>query len=148
VTQTVEEKREASKLRMRLRRAKADGPIVNCPDRPCARCGEAPRDISSYCYSCHNKNGYESKEQNGGYRNYHLRLRYGITAEEVDRLIEKQNGVCPICQTEPNRWHVDHDHATGEVRGMLCHHCNTALGNLRDDVKRLERAIAHLRGEL
>ena len=145
---TVEEKRERSKLRMRRRRLEAGGPLVNCPDEPCARCGEAPRDISSYCYPCHNKNGHESREKKGGARDYHLRARYGMTEEEVNGLIEKQNGICPICQAEPNSWHVDHDHDTGVVRGVLCHHCNTALGNFRDDVKLLERAIAHLRGEL
>jgi len=121
---------------------------IICPDKPCARCGEASRDISCYCYPCHNKNGKESKVRNGGSRDYHLRRRYGLTEEEVDGLIEKQQGVCSICQSMPDKWHVDHDHDTGVVRGVLCHHCNTALGNFRDDVKLLERAIAHLRGEL
>lgn len=59
----------------------------------------------------------------------------------------RQGGRCAICRREPEqgrRLAVDHDHATGEVRGLLCKACNTALGMFRDDVASLARAIGYL----
>jgi len=46
-------------------------------------------------------------------------------------MIEAQGGTCAVCPGPPQ--HVDHDHETGEVRGILCSNCNQALGNVRDD---------------
>jgi hypothetical protein len=78
-----------------------------------------------------------------------LTRRYGIGDDEVAAMMEAQAGLCPICRrpmgTKP---HVDHNHATGEVRGLLCFTCNVGLGNFGDDVERLERAAAYLRGDL
>lgn len=73
---------------------------------------------------------------------------YGITLEERDALFVKQGSVCGICKTpEPTTsrgWHTDHDHATGVVRGVLCHHCNTLLGVARDNPQTLSNAIEYL----
>lgn len=64
-------------------------------------------------------------------RNRKLREFYGITVEEYDALLSKQDGRCAICRSRDaggrGRFHVDHDHATGMVRGLLCHGCNTRL---------------------
>lgn len=72
---------------------------------------------------------------------------YGPDAD-VGALLEKQGGGCGICgDTEPTTkrpWHIDHDHETGKVRGVLCHHCNVGIGNLRDDPELLRAAIAWL----
>ena len=54
-----------------------------------------------------------------------------------------QGGVCAICREAP-AVHVDHDHATGEVRGMLCFPCNAAIGHLRDDPRVVRAAAAYL----
>lgn len=66
----------------------------------------------------------------------HTKMRkYGITAEEYARLLEKQHGVCAICKKpEPASGGlcIDHDHATGEVRGLLCHNCNLGVGRFFD----------------
>jgi hypothetical protein len=64
-----------------------------------------------------------------------LQTRYGISREEYDEILCIQNGVCGICGTKPGarRLAVDHDHETGEIRGLLCANCNRALGNLKDD---------------
>jgi hypothetical protein len=71
--------------------------------------------------------------------------RYGITQEEFDQLMVEQDGACAICVNPfilaP---HVDHCHATGSVRGLLCTNCNTGLGKFRDSVENLQRAIAYL----
>ena len=64
---------------------------------------------------------------------------YGITQEEVQLLVEQQNNSCAICLTQFTKTpHVDHDHATGKVRGLLCTICNFGLGLVKDDTNLLE----------
>lgn len=82
--------------------------------------------------------------------------RFGITREEFDALFDAQGRVCDICGTsDPGRsyWCVDHDHACcpgsnktcGKcIRGILCHRCNHALGNVRDNPDTLARMIEYL----
>ena len=73
--------------------------------------------------------------------------RYGLTVEGYDLLSEQQEGRCAICGTDtPNgrNWHVDHDHKTNKVRGLLCHNCNILLGNAHDDPAILQAAIDYL----
>jgi len=99
--------------------------------------------LTAYCRGCHNAAVKESKERNGGYREYHLRRRYGIGQAEVEAMLQAQGGLCAACRTdEPD--HVDHDHKTGRVRGMLCALCNQALGNVRDEISRLRGLIDYL----
>lgn len=62
-----------------------------------------------------------------------------MTPEQYDAMLSEQAGRCAICQDRPPRLYIDHDHATGEVRGLLCNRCNVALGFLRDSP---EAAIA------
>lgn len=74
--------------------------------------------------------------------------KYGVTPDEFDSMLAEQDGRCAICRSDdpgawPN-WCVDHDHVTGEVRGLLCFHCNTALGHFRDDPVSLAAAIDYL----
>jgi hypothetical protein len=98
----------------------------------------------AYCKPCHNARGRESKQRlYGGTRHYHLKHRYGIGAIEVDALIEIQGGACPICG-RPAPEHVDHDHETGRIRGVLCFNCNGGLGQFADDTVRLARAQLYL----
>lgn len=77
-----------------------------------------------------------------------LRKRYGISVEEYEKFLEKQDGMCAICLSEPGRRRldVDHSHDTGEVRGLLCELCNKALGGFNDDPDLLQRAIMYLKG--
>ncbi len=73
---------------------------------------------------------------------------YGITADQYWALYEHQGGKCAICQRATGRTKmlsVDHDHKTGEVRGLLCNYCNRhVLGHLRDSVAALLRAVRYL----
>lgn len=74
---------------------------------------------------------------------------YGLEAGQYDQLYAIQNGVCAICNRATGaskKLAVDHDHDTGEVRGLLCKLCNRdILGHLRDSIEALERAIAYLK---
>lgn len=75
--------------------------------------------------------------------------QYGMLLEDYDALLRSQNGKCAICSVpEPgghnNRFHVDHDHISLQVRGLLCHHCNKGLGQLKDSVAVLSNAITYL----
>ncbi len=69
-------------------------------------------------------------------RESHLRRKYGITIADYDRMFAAQNGVCAICleaRPEERTLHVDHDHETGAIRGLLCFRCNNAIGSLREN---------------
>jgi hypothetical protein len=80
-------------------------------------------------------------------REYHLKKKYGITLADYDELLEVQGGVCAICgeaRPEDRALHVDHDHETGEVRGLLCFRCNNALGDLREEYELFQRAANYL----
>jgi Recombination endonuclease VII len=97
-----------------------------------------------YCKACNNARTRESRERlHGGTRHYHLMHRYGIGADEFDELVKQQGGVCPLCGRE-NPEHVDHDHETGEVRGILCFNCNGGLGQFRDSIDALLNAVSYL----
>jgi hypothetical protein len=69
--------------------------------------------------------------------------RYGITAEDADAMLLAQGGVCAICRAAPAA-HVDHDHATGAVRALLCFNCNGGLGQFRDDPLLLHAAAYYV----
>ena len=83
-------------------------------------------------------------------REGHLRRKFGLSQADYDLLLGKQGGGCRICGKKPGKisLHVDHDHATGEVRGLLCVGCNNALGQLHDDTELLRRAITYVTGDL
>jgi hypothetical protein len=76
-------------------------------------------------------------------RKSHLKRKYGLTLEEFDEMLATQGGGCAICGN-PEADNVDHDHVTGEVRGILCFNCNIAIGHIADDKDRLLRAFAYL----
>jgi hypothetical protein len=76
--------------------------------------------------------------------------KYGLTQERYLELLVEQNFQCVICKTkEPggrhNNWHVDHNHDTGRVRGLLCWLCNSGLGKFKDRVDLLENAVKYLK---
>lgn len=82
-------------------------------------------------------------------KNSRLRLYYGITPENRVELIEQQDGKCAICKKafgndKVNTPHVDHNHDTRWVRGMLCTVCNSGIGMFKDDIDVLQSAIEYL----
>ena len=78
-------------------------------------------------------------------RNRTYKKKYGITADEFDQLFEAQGGTCAICEEarfnkSSPKGCLDHCHKTGKIRAILCMACNTALGNLNDDINLLKKA--------
>lgn len=118
----------------------------------------------SDCRACYNARAIQWRLDHPGYhqrrlartptyfRESKLRLMYGITLDDYNRMLEAQDGCCAIChrsetvkrggETAPLA--VDHDHTTGTVRGLLCRNCNMALGNL-EKVEWRESALRYLR---
>jgi hypothetical protein len=77
----------------------------------------------------------------------HLRRTYGITITTYELMVERQHGRCLICERREHL-HVDHDHVTDQVRGLLCGRCNRAIGLLGEETVCLQRAIQYLDGTL
>ena len=80
-------------------------------------------------------------------REIHLRNKFSLTVEEYDAILEAQDGVCALCECPPTpgiSLHVDHDHGTGAIRGLLCVRCNNALGLFREDPDLLKRAARYV----
>lgn len=103
-----------------------------------------PTGRATCCKVCHNARCREVRDRlYGGGREYHLRARYGIGQAQVDKMLAEQGGLCLGCE-KPGPEHVDHDHATGVVRGMLCFNCNQVLGNVRDNREVLDRLDRYL----
>ena len=106
----------------------------------------------------HPEKGREStkrwKERNPSYeRKKHIRRKYGLTLEALRALEEEQNNLCALCQkpeTIRDRsggirpLSIDHDHISGEIRGLLCHRCNAALGLLNDSPELLRAAALYV----
>jgi hypothetical protein len=86
----------------------------------------------------------------GAYCGSHARRfrRFGITEAELDALLARQKNRCAICKSAKpygsGDWQIDHDHVTGQVRGLLCSKCNLALGLLSDDPKVIAAALRYL----
>jgi hypothetical protein len=75
--------------------------------------------------------------------------RYGLSEEQYNNMLLLQKNKCAICEvilTVGRGTHVDHCHATGKVRGILCYYCNTMLGQAKDSTQTLQKAILYLKG--
>lgn len=77
-----------------------------------------------------------------------LKWRYGISLDDYLSLLKKQNNSCAICGTSAcesgNKFSVDHNHLTGQVRGLLCNPCNNGLGRFRDNPEIIKTAYQYL----
>lgn len=103
---------------------------------------------SSICKSCACKKSieyyYADTEKA---RRHKLKNAYGITIEEYNEFSKEINHLCMICDSvcpSKRRLAVDHDHNNGIIRGLLCINCNKGLGNFKDNIDLLEKAIAYL----
>jgi hypothetical protein len=93
--------------------------------------------VSRKCRACQNAANYRNKI-----------TRYGLTPATYEALLAAQGGKCACCGVAANRdgrrMFIDHDHATGMVRGILCNSCNLGIGALGDSVDGVRRALAYL----
>lgn len=106
---------------------------------------EAAREYDRKRYSARRKEKH---------RAYKLKSQFNLTVEQYEAMSEVQNGKCASCGEEQiiydkfgnlRRLAVDHDHATGEVRQLLCNTCNVALGMINDDVRKLQCLIEYVK---
>jgi len=127
---------------------------------PCRKCGSAERNKWGQCVACrkawYRQNSEEVNKKSKEWANTHQataeetrersRLKkYGLTVEQHQQLLAEQNGLCRICEEPFGRFiHIDHDHGTGRVRGLLCHKCNVGLGHFRDDPQLLRAAAEYI----
>lgn len=112
----------------------------------CKGCGEDFKRMSPQQFYCTQKCSDENR---------FLLNTYGITSKDYWKMYNNQNGVCSICKEPGFSMHktvklgtlvVDHCHATGSIRGLLCHNCNRALGLLKDRRDVLLNAVKYLKG--
>lgn len=116
--------------------------------KQCKECPEGSRRPAPYpgprCATHHRERKKALREAAHGRR---ILETYGLTKEQYEALYEAQGGVCYICQRatgKRKKLAVDHDHATGYVRGLLCGPCNSILAQLRDDVDAAIRVMNYL----
>jgi hypothetical protein len=93
------------------------------------------------------------RRERGAYRHERFKYtlkKYGITEEDFNRMVEEQAGRCAICQKIPDgktftqRLFIDHCHANGNVRELLCWHCNVTLGHINENISTLQSMIAYI----
>jgi len=124
----------------------------------CSECGLLKSDFEFYqrsdrkgtrpeCKACHKKAMRKHDKENYVY--YHemaIARRYGLTFEQYKVLMLEQSGHCAICGSSNDsiRLRVDHNHNTGEIRGLLCSRCNRGIGQFQDDPEFLRKAADYL----
>lgn len=121
----------------------------------CSRCGieqsltsfhkSTARGTQAWCRACCHEYRVAHRRQNAKA----ARLRnYGLTASEFEALLADQSNCCASCRDPlsdvAHDVHVDHCHETGVVRGVLCRHCNIALGHLRDSPERIRALLRYI----
>lgn len=141
------------------------------PEKTCKNCGSKSFGSQGQCKPCRAKWQSKWRKNNlsvarASANNWHKRhpaqstsngrrqelKKYGLTPDGYEQLLLSQGGKCAVCTTDkPNGpggryFFVDHDHATGKVRGLLCSNCNSILGHAKDSVQTLRRAISYLGG--
>lgn len=91
--------------------------------------------------------GISMSDKRKNRRERHLRDEHGITENEFQQMLIAQEGVCYICKGTPKgnaNFHIDHNHDSGDIRGLLCHNCNIGLGHFKDDPDLLYAGIKYL----
>jgi hypothetical protein len=118
--------------------------------KKCIKCNESrkaqefPKGKNT-CKKCRNKYHKHKRESNPERtKAYWVKNKYGITLEEYNKKMNTSSG-CEICGTDKKLCY-DHNHDTKEFRGVLCHWCNSALGDFKDNPRILLNAVKYLKG--
>lgn len=133
---------------------------MNLQQKRCSSCGEdkaltefyadkrGGSGVQSRCKECSKAWSMEYRKANPEKRKRWQRINrirsYGIEPHEYEAMIVAQSGCCAICERRQPLC-IDHDHITGEVRGLLCKPCNSAIGLLREDPATIQRALEYAR---
>lgn len=131
-------------------------------DKKCTRCGcvkplpdyhrekrnkDGRRSECKQCFQTLQSRRYRTKGHTKA-REYNLRRQYGISPLDYEALLASQDNGCAICGKSPELngqyLAVDHNHTTGEIRGLLCQPCNTGIGLLNDSPSQLRLALRYL----
>lgn len=114
-------------------------------DNTCKLCGAPGRKVAREKFWKKNggRDGYKSTTWD------FKKTLYGITKEQFYQKLSEQQGACSICRITPigdvwKVYHVDHNHLTGQVRGLLCGHCNRGLGQFKDSITAIKNASQYL----
>ena len=110
----------------------------------CSACLE-PHELEMFSRDSHTTDGLRSHCRTVD-RGMQLVRRYGVDLDAFNSMVKSQDSECLICleRFDDLDFVVDHDHATGKVRGLLCTNCNVAIGHLRDDPAIAIRAAEYL----
>ncbi len=131
--------------------------------KTCTLC-QTTKDLSSFVKSKRNKSGLAAHckdcvrvrsrdyrksnpvECAASARNSMLKREYGLDSTQYETMLEQQQGGCRVCGQvdHDRRLAVDHDHRTGEIRGLLCKRCNLVLGKVDDDLTLLKALSDYL----
>ena len=130
--------------------------------KACKTCGEekslsefykvSEKYYHSYCKPCYNRKVREREVSSGRMQYKGMALITGLSYKELDNIYQdffiSQKGQCAICGIHQSRldrnFCMDHDHETMEIRGLLCHRCNSGIGLLQDSIDVLSKAIKYL----
>ena len=99
--------------------------------------------VCKICRISNEKQRYNSDPERFKYEK--LKRKYGLTKAEHKSMIANQNKACAICQVVMKKVCVDHNHISGNVRGLLCNECNRALGYFKDSLQVLQNAVDYLK---
>lgn len=120
--------------------------------KQCTLCKET-KPFSDFNENARYKDGYYKHCKRCHYDTYgrkaHLKRTYGLTEEDYNTLLSKQQYKCFSCGVshgafKNDRLFIDHCHKTGKIRGLLCHGCNIALGSVKDNIETLKNLIKYL----
>ena len=129
--------------------------------KKCPKCGEQ-KPLSDFhkdknskdgksrlCANCATKQSKEWYRKNPNTkRNARLLREYGISLQDFDDMVANQNGKCAVCQNAFKNsvdTCVDHNHATGQIRALLCNHCNRAIGLFKESIDSMKSAVKYLK---
>ncbi len=123
--------------------------------KPCRACGKHELKLYGKVYKLYCSECWDVRLQAIAEKTIrdNLKAQHSMTLEEYNMLLAAQENKCAICKQPETakdrlgnlqRLSVDHDHKTGKIRGLLCRHCNYALGRLDDDIGRVRALLTYL----